>query len=61
MFKFGQFTNDEVYVLKRMAIESSYEFFMDETKQYGEKNQRIHNKLLNELVEECKRRNKDGK
>jgi len=50
MSRFSEFTDDEVYMLKRQAIEGSWEIMMGNP--YTEDCRAIHNCLLNELVEE---------
>ena len=52
--KWEHFSNDELYMLKRQAIESSYEIVM--TEKYNSTEIQIHNKLLNEIIDEIKYR-----
>lgn len=52
--RFSEFNDDEVYMLSRQAVESSAEIVLMD--KYSESEQLIHTALLNELVEERKRR-----
>ena len=54
MNRFKEFTDDEVYVLSRQAIESSYNIICE--KNYNEDEIKIHTDLMNELVDERKLR-----
>jgi len=54
MNKFEHFTDDELYILKRQAIESSWEICSCGS--YNEFEIRLHKKLMNEIAEEIKRR-----
>ena len=54
MSRFKEFSDEEIYILSRQAIESSYEILMSET--YNESEQDLHRKLLNELISERKLR-----
>lgn len=55
--KFQYFSDAELYVLKRHAIESSYEIVM--TDKYSKDVKKIHGVLMNEIIEEIKRRDKN--
>lgn len=59
MNKFEHFTNDELYILKRQAIESSWEICGCGS--YNEFEVRLHEKLMNEIINEIKRRENHGK
>ena len=52
--KFAIFTDDQLYVLKRAFIESSFEFFMGE--KYIEYERQHHKDMHNAVVDEIKRR-----
>ena len=52
--KYEFFTDDELYMLSRQAIESSYEIV--ESDNYSGEERLLHNKLLNEIIKEQKRR-----
>lgn len=52
--KYESFTDDEIYVLSRQAIEASWDITM--TGKYNEPEVKLHNKLMNELIDERKRR-----
>jgi hypothetical protein len=52
--KYKGFTDNEIYILSRQAIESSYEITM--IGKYPEDEQEIHSQLLKELIDERKRR-----
>lgn len=52
--KFENFTDDELYILKRQAIESSWEICGCGS--YLEFEVRLHEKLMNEIADEIKRR-----
>ncbi len=54
MNKFEHFTDDELYILKRQAIESHWEICSCGA--YNEFEVRLHEKLMNEIVDEVKRR-----
>jgi hypothetical protein len=54
MNKFEHFTDDELYILKRQAIESSWEICSCGA--YSEYNVKLHGKLMNEIIKEIKRR-----
>ena len=54
MNKFEYFTDKELYILKRQAIESSWVIIM--SGEYNDYEGKIHNQLLNEIIEEIKRR-----
>ncbi|HBW13806.1 MAG TPA: hypothetical protein DEF30_08325 [Proteiniclasticum sp.] len=53
--KFSKFENDELYVLKRQAIESSYKIMM--SGMYDPAVGETHSALMNEIVKEMKKRN----
>jgi predicted transposase len=53
--KFAAFTDDELYMLKRQAIESSYNIIMDGEK-YNEYKKKMHGELLNQIIEEIRSR-----
>lgn len=48
--KYENFTDDEIYILSRQAIESSLEIVMSGN--YQKAAAEIHNRLLNELIAE---------
>jgi hypothetical protein len=52
--KFKEFTDDELYVLKRAFVESSFEFFMGD--KYVEGERQHHKDMHNAVVDEIKRR-----
>lgn len=52
MSRFKEFTDEEIYILFRAFMESSYEFNM--TDKYSKEEADIHTKILNELLEERK-------
>lgn len=52
--KFNLFTDDELYVLKRQAIESSFEIMMGE--RYDKDFKKAHGKILNEITNEIVKR-----
>lgn len=52
--RFKEFTDDELYMLKRQAIESSFEIVMMD--KYEEELVKIHGELLNEIILEIKLR-----
>ena len=54
--RFINFSDDEIYILSRQAIESSANIVL--TGRYSKEEQRIHNDLMNELIEERKYRDK---
>lgn len=54
--KYALFNDDEIYMLKRQAMESSYNIVM--TGRYNEDEIKIHTMLLNELSDEDKKRQK---
>jgi len=54
MNKFEHFTDDELYILKRQAIESHWEIC--NCGAYTEFDLRQHGKLINEMDNEIKRR-----
>ncbi len=55
--RFENFTDDELYMLSRQAIESSAEIVVL-SDSYTEYQRHIHDKILNELLEERKIRDK---
>ena len=48
MNRWSNFTDAELYILKRMAMESSWNICME--KNYSEPERLLHNDLLNELT-----------
>ena len=56
MSRFEQFTEDEVYILFRQVMESSAEIVL--SGDYNKQEIKIHNDLLNEMIDELKRREK---
>lgn len=56
MSRFEKFTENEVYILFRQAMESSAEIVM--MGDYNNQEIKIHNNLLNELIDELRRREK---
>lgn len=56
--RFKDFTDDEVYMLSRQAIEASFEIMMKS--RYNEYEAKIHSALMNELADENKLREYGG-
>ena len=54
MNKFKHFTDDELYILKRQAIESSWIIIM--SGKYNDSEGITHSRLMNEIIDEIKRR-----
>lgn len=54
--KYALFSDNEIYILKRQAMESSYNIVM--TGRYNEDEINIHTTLLNELSDEDQKREK---
>ena len=54
MNKYYWFNDIELYMLKRVFIESSHNIFM--VKDYSEKEKKVHTKMINEVIDELKRR-----
>lgn len=52
--KFEHFTDDELYMLKRQALGSSWKIIM--TGEYNEFEKKVHNQIINEINDEIKRR-----
>jgi hypothetical protein len=52
--KYKGFTDAELYVLKRQAIESSYEIVCGDL--YKDSVKTIHGRILNEIIDEIKER-----
>jgi hypothetical protein len=52
--RFSAFTDDELYMLKRQAIESSYE--IEISGKYSEKEKAMHNAILNEIIDAIRSR-----
>lgn len=52
--KFEHFTDDELYMLKRQALGSSWKIIM--TGEYNEFEKKVHNQIINEINNEIKRR-----
>lgn len=52
--KYGLWTDDELYILKRAFIESSFNIQYE--RKYSEDERNMHNKLMNEIINEIKRR-----
>lgn len=52
--RFAQLTPVELYILKRALAEASFTFFMMD--KYSKEEQKMHNALLNEIVETLKNR-----
>ena len=50
--KYEHFTDNEIYILSRQAIEGSY----DIVSEYPADEIEVHERLLNELIDERKRR-----
>lgn len=48
MNRWSKFTDKELYMLKRIAIESSYEIFVNGA--YDEEERELYTSLLNELI-----------
>lgn len=53
--RFEQFTDEELYMLKRQAIETSYEITCSDRYNQGEID--CAQNLLNEILNECRDRN----
>ena len=51
---FEHFTDDELYMLKRQAIESSYDIGC--VGDYNTEEKQLHHKLLNAIIDEIKKR-----
>lgn len=58
MRKYELFTDDELYILKRQAIESSSNIVM--SGRYTEYSMNIHNSLMNEIIGEIKSREEEN-
>lgn len=56
--RFDKFSGEELYILSRQAIESSYEIVMKET--YTKEEKKMHEALMNELIDERHRRGVNG-
>ena len=52
--RFLNFSDDEIYILSRQAMESSANIVL--TDRCSKEEQRMHNDLMNELIEERKHR-----
>lgn len=52
--RFCCFSDDELYMLKRQALESSYNIVM--TKKYDKEQIDMHQKLMNEIIDACRNR-----
>ena len=52
MGRFKEFTDDEIYMLRRMAMESSWNIVMKG--KHSEEEVKLHNDLLNEIHSERK-------
>lgn len=52
--KFSRFNDEEMYVIKRSLMDSSFKFHMEDT--YEDSHRTIHKDLMNEAVEEIKNR-----
>lgn len=52
--KYGLWTDDELYILKRAFIESAFNIQYE--RKYSDDERKIHNKLMNEIIDEIKRR-----
>lgn len=50
--RFEHFKIEELYMLKRQAIESSFNIVMED--RYSKFETQIHTDLMNEIIEECK-------
>ena len=50
MNRWSNFTDSEIYMLKRMTIESSFEIMIDSN--YDERQKKLHADLMNELTRE---------
>lgn len=57
MSRFCDFDDNELYMLKRQAIEASYNIVMEN--KYSAQEIKMHNKLLNEIVSECGKRERE--
>lgn len=55
--KYELFTDDELYMLLRQALESSYEIV--ESGRYSKEEILLHDEIINEIIEEQKRRGKE--
>lgn len=52
--KYGLWTDDELYILKRAFVESAFNIQYE--RKYSEDEREMHNKLMNEIIDEIKRR-----
>lgn len=52
--RFKEFSDDEIYMLSRQAIEGSFEIVIGD--KYSKEEKQIHSKLINELADERKKR-----
>lgn len=52
--KYGLWTDDELYILKRAFVESAFNIQYE--RKYCEDEREMHNKLMNEVIDEIKRR-----
>ena len=57
MGRFNQFSDDELYMLKRQAVESSFNIVM--TGKYTDSQVAMHGNLLNEVIQEIEERERD--
>lgn len=54
MKRYEDFTNNELYIMNRAFMDSSFKFFMKDG--YEPEQKAMHSKLLNEIVDEIKER-----
>ena len=54
MGRFKEMTDDEVYILLRQAVESSFNIVM--SGRYNKYECKLHKDLMNELIDELKKR-----
>lgn len=52
--RFAQFSDDELYIIKRTFIESCWNFYSGEYRDYDDVERAIHKRLLNETIESFK-------
>ena len=54
MNRFSSFNDEELYMLKRQAIESSWNIVCED--RYSKEEVEVHSNLVNEIIDECRRR-----
>lgn len=53
-YRFNQFSDDELYILKRALIEASKYIYMEEKTNYDEKELKLFDNLLAEAIDNIK-------